>query len=439
MTFLDTARAAVDQAELYTLRRKTIQVRFTENALDLVAHRNTSACALRVISDGKLGTSVAESASQRLLDDACETASFGQPASFSFASRQAHKDVCGFDPDTETLVAGDLIERMVDVKDRIVRAVRDATTHLVCEAESGERALDTTEGAEAREPFSRITLGIHLPFSSKDADGGAGARLISTGPIDVPEDWLEHLLEMRSWGATASAPMSGRLPVLLTPYASSLLTLTLAACLGSDSVAAGASPLAARLGEQVLSEKVTIREDPTADGSPFRRSFDDEGVAVQPRPIIERGVLNGFLTDLRGAADLGQAPTGNASRRTLFSEKIEDAPMPAWLGAVIEPGERSWRELLGDIDEGILVTRMSGLHSSNLLQGQYAVHVDGFHVRGGVPVGHLTRTMLAGNVFEDFANVRAVSREHRPTAQAEMEVAGLAPYILLDAAQVTVG
>ena len=439
MTFLEQARAAVDQAELYTLRRKTVQVRFAENTLDLVARRDASACALRVISGGRLGASVGESALQRLLDDARETAAFGQPATFSFASPQANPDVSGFDPDVETLTAGDLIDRVIDVRDRIVRAEPDATAHLVCEAETGERAVETTEGADAREPFSRVTLGVRLSFPSQSADGGAGARLISTGPIAVAEDWIERLLEMRAWGATASVPASGRMPVLLTPYVSNLLTWTLVACLGSDRVAAGASPLADRLGERILSERLTIREDPTADGSPFRRSFDDEGIAVQPRTIIERGVLRGFLTDLRGAADLGSAPTGNAARRTMFSEKIEDAPAPGWLGAVIEPGTRSWRDLLRAIEEGILVTSLSGLHSSNLLQGQYAVQVSGFHVRHGKPIGHLTRTMLMGNVFEDFATLRGVSREREPTPQAETEVAGLAPYLLLDTAQVIVG
>ena len=123
----------------------------------------------------------------------------------------------------------------------------------------------------------------------------------------------------------------------------------------------------------------------------------------------------------------------------MFSEKIEDAPAPSWLGAIIEPGEDSWRDLVCGIDEGLLVTRLAGLHSSNLLQGQYAVKVDGFHIRDGEPVGYLERTMIAGNIFEDFRNVRAVSSERTPTAQAEMEVAGLAPYILLDSAQVTVG
>jgi hypothetical protein len=47
--------------------------------------------------------------------------------------------------------------------------------------------------------------------------------------------------------------------------------------------------------------------------------------------------------------------------------------------------------------------------------------------------------MLAGNVFEDFATLRGISCECEPTARAEMEVAGLALYILLDSAQLTVG
>jgi len=80
-----------------------------------------------------------------------------------------------------------------------------------------------------------------------------------------------------------------------------------------------------------------------------------------------------------------------------------------------------------------------GLHSSNLLQGQYAVQALGFHIRNGRPVGYLERTMLSGNVFQDFLNLRAISSEREPTRQEMLSVAGLAPYILLDSAQVTVG
>jgi len=439
MTFINEARGIVDQAELFTTLQKVVHVRFAEGALDLVAHRNASACALRVIADGKLGASYAASASRRLLDDARETAAFGQPVRFSFVPEQVLEAHGRFDAATAELTAGDLIDVAVDVRDRILAAAPDAAVNLVCEAASGEHRIETTEGAAAAAPYSRVTIGVHLPFASRGTDVGATARYISTEPASIDDAWIADLLERRDWGNVASVPTSGRWPILLTPDVSRLLTLTLAACLSSDSVTKGASPLATKVGEQILSEQLTIREDPTHHETRYARSFDDEGVAVQPRTIVERGTLKGFLTNLRGAAELGHASTGNAVRRTMFSDRIEDAPTPGWLGAIIEPGEIPWRTLLGEIEEGILVTRISGLHSSNLLQGQYSVHVGGYHIRGGRPIGTLERTMLAGNVFEDFRTVRGISCECEPTARAAIEVPGVAPYILLDSAQVTVG
>ena len=440
MTFIDQAKKSVDQAEVYAVRRRVAQVRFREGTLALVAHRDTSACALRVIANGRLGASFGESAAQAgLLEDAVAAAAYGQKASFSFASAQEYPSMQGSDPTPDPLSTSDLLKRAVDVRERIRRAAPDAVVNLLCEAESGERSIETTEGAKAEEAFARTTLGVEVPFPSRATDVGATARLILTGPVEVPDAWIDELLERRRWGTSASVPSSGRHPVLLTPCTSHLLTLTLAACLGSDSVSKGASPLGEKVGERILSDRLTIREDPMQAGFPFARSFDDEGVAVQPRAVVEQGVLRSFLTDLRGAADLGQSPTGNAVRRTMFSEKIEDAPAPSWLGAIIEPGGDPWRDLMAGIGEGLLVTRLSGLHSSNLLQGQYAVKVDGFHIRNGEPVGYLERTMIAGNLFEDFRNVRAVSSEREPTAQAEMQAAGLAPYILLESTQVTVG
>jgi len=439
MTLINEARSVVDQAEAFSTQRKVIQVQFTEGALDLVAHRSASACAVRVIVDGRLGASYGESASKRLLDDAREASAFGQATGFSLAPEQTYEACAAFDPATDGLKAEDLIDLATDVRDRILETAPDAAVDIVCKAETGRRDIQTTEGASASDPFSRVTLGVHLPFLSRGTDVGAASRHISVGPTPIPDTWVTNLLERRDWGARSSVPESGRWPVLLTPYASSLLTWTLATCLSSDSVAKGASPLAERVGEQILSDRLTIREDPTHDDSPYARSFDDEGMAVRPRTVVDQGTLKGFLSDLRGAAELGHPATGNAVRRTMFSEKIEDAPTPGWLGAVIEPGDLSWRQLLGEMEEGVLVTRVSGLHSSNLLQGQYSVHIGGFHIRDGKPVGYLERTMLAGSVFDDFMTVRGVSREREPTAHTEMEVAGLAPYVLLDSAQVTVG
>ncbi len=440
MKLLTQARESADQAEVFVRHRKSTLVRFAKNSLRLVADRDTSECALRVVQQGQLGASFGESPDQpELLRDALSAASFGQAIPFRFAERTNRENVICYDRHTAALTAEALIELGDGVRRRVLAAEPDAVVNLHTLVESGMRHIASSEGVDAEEAFSRMELLVELPFPSRGTDIGAAGRLTSIHPVSASDEWIESLLEQRHWGNNPSRPSTGRWPVLLTPYASNLLTLALAAGLSGAHVAQGASPLADKVGQQILSQHLTIHENPRHPNLAFRRSFDDEGTPVSSRPVIERGVLRGFLTDLRTSAMLDCPSSGSAVRRTLFSEKIEDAPSPGWLGAVIEPGDRSWRDLLAGIEEGLLVTHMLGLHSCNLLQGQYTVQANGFHVRNGVPVGYLERTMLSGNLYEDFLSIRAISSEREPTTQGPLSVAGLAPYLLLESAQITVG
>jgi PmbA protein len=440
MNQLERSKTDADQAELYCLHRKSGHVKFDDSSLAIIAHRDNSACALRVLKNGKLGASFGESASQDgLFDDAMAATSFGHDVSFGFATDQPKCEprsdhTQGAEMSTEELV--DLCSELVP---RIAQAAPDAQINIVCQAESGIRTIETTNGIAVSEAYARNDLAVELPFRDRGTITGAIGRIISTDPICISDEWIDDIVEERSWGAHASSPVSGRLPVILTPPASNLLTFALSSCLAGPAVSKGISPLLDKVGEQILSSQITLSEDAQDQSNPYARSFDDEGIVCQTRTIIEKGVLTGFLTDLSSAADLGQTSTGNAIRRTMFSEKIEDAPNPSFLGAIIEAGSTPWRELVSGLEEGILVTGMLGLHSSNLIQGQFAVQANGFHIRKGKIVGYLERTMMSGSLFEDFLNVRGISQERLPTAQGSLAVAGLAPYILLDSVQLTVG
>jgi len=440
MTLLEQAKMRADQAELFTLHRKSTHLRFDDSSLSLVAHRNNSACALRVLKDGRIGASFGESSSQEgLLDNALGAAKFGQPVGFGFASESPACKAQSYNAQTAEMTADDMIALCVHLQSRIHQVIPDATINMVYQVESGSRHIETTEGTIAEEANTRAILAVELPFQDGGTDSGAFEQIISTHPTQVSDEWIAALVEQRSWGTQPSSPATGRLPVLLTPASSNLLTFALTSCLSGQAVARGISPLLGRTGQQILSGKLTIRESSLERGLPYARSFDDEGIACQQRVIVEKGILNGFLTDLSSAADLEQLSAGNAVRRTMFSEKVEDSPTPTFLGAIIEGGLTPWRELVSELEEGILVTHMLGLHSSNLAQGQFSVQANGFHIRHGKVVGYLERVMMSGNLFEDFLNIRDVSQERRPTAQGSMTVAGMAPYLLLDSVQLTVG
>ena len=71
-----------------------------------------------------------------------------------------------------------------------------------------------------------------------------------------------------------------------------------------------------------------------------------------------------------------------------------------------------------------------GFHSGNYPQGQFAVQGIGFHIKGGRIVGRLERTMVSGNIYQDFLDAEP-SLERR-----EVDGLGgpiLAPYLFVDA------
>jgi len=434
------AGSVADQAELYTRTSRSTQIQFTNGSLSLVAHNDRTEAALRVLVKGKLGAAFGDPVrGETLVHDAVSAAAYGQDVPFTFSGAQSIESQ-GEEPQIQRKrSAQELVTFCAGINQRIRSICPDADANLSFGSTIGSKTVQTTAGTDVTDAFSHESLIVEIPFQDRGTDIGAAARLIDHGDLAVSDVWLEDLLEMRTWGSKPSAPSTGRLPTLLTPYASNLLLIALAAGLNGLAIAQGASPLAGKIGESILSPKLTIREDPGLGQQVSPRRFDDEGVPVQARDIVSNGVLRSYLTDLGSSGMLEASSTGNAVRRTLFTETIQDVPGPAWLGAVIEPGPTGWKELLAGMEEGILVTRMLGLHSSNLLQGQYAVQATGFHVRNGKPIGYLERTMISGNVFEDFGALQAVSSELEPIAQEPLSVPGLVPYLLLESVQATVG
>jgi len=104
--------------------------------------------------------------------------------------------------------------------------------------------------------------------------------------------------------------------------------------LTADAVQEKRSPWAGRLGEMVASEAFTLLDDGTLKGGLRSRPFDDEGVRTQRTPLIERGVLKGFLYDDYRAKREGARSTGNAWRIRPGSR-----PRPAPNCLILQPGD----------------------------------------------------------------------------------------------------
>ncbi|MFC2059017.1 metallopeptidase TldD-related protein, partial [Chloroflexota bacterium] len=170
----------------------------------------------------------------------------------------------------------------------------------------------------------------------------------------------------------------------------------------------GASPLGTRKGERVFDSGLSIRDDATISFRPGSRFCDDEGVPSRRTPIVEGGVVAGFLYDLQTAAQAGTQSTGSGSRG------LGSLPAPAVSSLVVDDGDTTFEDMLADIKEGLIVEQLMGASQGNVLGGDFSGNVLlGYKVENGEIVGRVKDTMVSGNIYETLAELNAIGCEGR--------------------------
>jgi TldD protein len=98
------------------------------------------------------------------------------------------------------------------------------------------------------------------------------------------------------------------------------------------------------------SEHMNITADPTTPGGVGTFGFDDEGVPAARRPVVERGLLTGFLTSRETAARIGSGEGGS-----MRAESWNRMPLVRMTNLHLEPGEGTLEDLFADVDDGIFM------------------------------------------------------------------------------------
>lgn len=201
-----------------------------------------------------------------------------------------------------------------------------------------------------------------------------------------------------------------------------LLYFTLINAVKADYVQRNQSAFKGKIGEKVASEIVTIYDDGLFSGGLRTWKFDGEGVPQQKTLIIEKGVLCNFIYDNYTAKKEGKESTGNATRAGYLSTPNIEATNFHFM-----PGNKSSEELIGEVDEGLLVYYLQGAHSSNPASGDFSVvATPAWKIENG-EIAYATKgAMLAGNIFQLLKNILALADNERKIGQL------VAPWVLVE-------
>ena len=120
--------------------------------------------------------------------------------------------------------------------------------------------------------------------------------------------------------------------------------------LGMEAAYAGTSFLTLeKLGNfKYGSPVVSMTADATIPGGLGTFGYDDEGVPAQSVPIVRDGMFLGYLTSRETASQIGQQSNG-----TMRADGWNRIPLIRMTNVNIEPGDKTFDELIGEVDDGI--------------------------------------------------------------------------------------
>jgi PmbA protein len=193
-------------------------------------------------------------------------------------------------------------------------------------------------------------------------------------------------------------------PVIFDPVTAPSLLGHLAACVGGQAVYRGTSFLAARLGERVASEQVTVIDDGLRPEGLGSRPFDGEGQPSRRTAVLDAGVLSSWLLDSYSARKLGLRSTGSAARGPGGAPSA--APTNLWL----EPGEGTLEQIVADTPRGLLVTELIGM-GFHPVTGDYSRGAAGLWIEGGEIAYPVEEITIAGNLGDMLASIDRVGSD----------------------------
>jgi PmbA protein len=153
------------------------------------------------------------------------------------------------------------------------------------------------------------------------------------------------------------------------------------------------------LGRQVFPKHIDVFEDPFVPRGKGSAPFDDEGVRVQPRTVVDAGRVNGYFLGSYSARKLGMRTTGNAggshnlvmrSRRTRAGDDLD--------------------AMLRKLGTGLFVIELLG-QGVNYVTGDYSRGASGFWVENGRIAYPVQEVTIAGNLKTMFAGIEAIGAD----------------------------
>ena len=223
-----------------------------------------------------------------------------------------------------------------------------------------------------------------------------------------------------------SIPQTKRYPVVFQagqPVGS--LLLCLADLMSGKSVFEGLSLFKNSLKKKIFSKELSLYDDPLALWGSQSRPFDGEGFSTEKTALVEKGVLQNYLTSSFFAKAL-KAPH---TKKACWNNEKGELDISA-SNLLMAEGNSSFEEMTGEFPQVIVIDVLKGFAGYNAISGDFSLESEGFLQEGG-EARPLCQFTVSGNIRDLFLNILKIGRDSCISAGAVKAPSFLAPELMI--------
>lgn len=414
--FLEGKKLEFEDMEIYYINSDSFEIKVYQGEIDSYNVNTSIGLSFRGLIDGKMGYSFTEKFEEEDISYLLESARknieevenkgeefiFEGSKSYTSSLKSKYKEI---DSERKINDAINLEKLGLSIDKRI-----DSAQHCMLKTSRGSRKIINTKGLNLEDTVGGCMAYLSLVASDGDSvkSGYSYEILESYDEIDFNKIATEATKDViEKFGA--KSVKTGKYKVILRNNVVADMLETFAPVFSADSVQKGISLLKDKIGEQIASDIVNLVDNPFLEESSTKLTFDDEGVATKEKILIENGVLKTYLYNLKTARKDGRLSTGNGFKPS-YKTPVNICPTSFY----IEKGERSFNDIVKDLDEGLIITQFQGLHSgASPVSGDFSLAAIGKYIKDGKELNAVEQITVSGNFYELLNNIEEVASDFK--------------------------